>query len=77
MQRLLVDEWTPVIFYCENCKNLIEGYADSRGNLKVQCERCGVTYIKHILSPTRCSTEMFAPSGECMLCVSQSRKNKA
>ena len=76
MQQLLVDEWTPVAFFCENCRHLIEGYADSHGKMKTQCVQCGVTYKKHFVSSTKCTTEMFAPNGERLLCVFSRKKIK-
>ena len=69
MKPLFVDEWTPISFYCENCRSLVTGFVDSTGVVKAQCENCRVKYKKKIVSPTKSVTESYAPPGEQILCV--------
>ena len=59
-----MEKWTPVARFCSNCGKKIIGYRNSEGVLKVQCQYCGVVYVRKRINRRKERVEITAPEGQ-------------
>ena len=47
----LMEDWVPFSWHCVNCGNIITGYKNSRGDIKVECRRCQTVMVRTLKTP--------------------------
>ena len=57
------DEWTPFQWHCSNCGNIVTGYKNDKGTIKVQCDRCKTCMVRTIKSKVHDTIDVYAPKG--------------
>lgn len=46
-----VEDWVPFSWHCVNCGNIVTGFRNSRGDIKVECKRCQTAMIRTLKTP--------------------------
>ena len=59
-----VDEWILFTWHCANCGNIVTGYKNARGDIKVECSRCHAVMVRVIKSRRHDTIDLYAPKGE-------------
>lgn len=57
------EEWAPFSWYCVNCGNIVTGYRDCRGTIKVECKRCQTAMVRAIKTKKHDIINVYAPKG--------------
>lgn len=57
------EEWIPFSWHCSNCGNVVTGYKNQNGDIKVQCSKCHVVMIRKFKSKKHDTIDVFAPKG--------------
>ena len=60
MQR--IDECVPFQWHCVNCGDIVTGFRNSKGDIKVECKRCHTVMVRTIRNPKRDTFQVFAPA---------------
>ena len=58
-----VEEWVPFSWHCVNCGNIVTGYRNSRGDIKVECRRCRTAMVRTLKAPKQDIIKVYAPEG--------------
>lgn len=57
------DEWEPFSWHCVNCGNIVTGYKNSRGDIKVECKRCKTAMVRTLKKANEDLIRVYAPAG--------------
>ena len=57
------EEWIPFSWHCSNCGNVVTGYKNQNGDIKVQCSKCHVVMIRKFKSKKHDTIDVSAPKG--------------
>lgn len=55
------DNWKAISWYCPNCGNLVSGYPNADGNIKVTCYRSGTEMVMKVKGRRHNTLEIYAP----------------
>ena len=58
------NEWKPTKRLCTNCGQLIVGYRNEKGFVKLQCPKCGLVMVSKRMSRRHERIDITPPSGE-------------
>lgn len=58
------DEWISLSWHCSNCGNIVQGFKNSKGNIKVECNKCHVIMIRTIKGRRHDTIDLYAPRGQ-------------
>ena len=53
--------WTAFQWHCTNCGNIVTGYRNDRGLVKVDCRVCGVRMVRSRRNAGHDTIEVYAP----------------
>ncbi len=57
------EDWRPFQWHCSNCGNLVTGYKNEKGDIKVECKRCRTCMVRKLKTKTHDTIEVYAPRG--------------
>lgn len=60
------ETWRPYSCYCMNCGRKIYGYKNSKGNIKMECDRCHAITVRTVLSRRHNRMDVYAPVREAI-----------
>ncbi len=58
------DTWKPTRRHCINCGQVLTGYRNENGLVKLQCARCGLVMVSKRISRRRERIDITPPHGE-------------
>lgn len=58
-----VEEWVPFSWHYVNCGNIVTGFRNSRGDIKVECKRCKTAMIRTLKTSKHDILKVYAPEG--------------
>ena len=58
------DEWRPFSWHCANCGNIVTGFKNAKGDIKVECSRCHTVMVRKIKSRRHDTIDTYAPVGQ-------------
>lgn len=58
------DNWRTVSWYCPNCGNLVSGYPNADGIIKVTCCKSGTEMVMKIKGRRHNTLEVYAPKAQ-------------
>lgn len=58
------DNWRMVSWHCPNCGNLVSGYPNADGNVKVTCRKCGTEMVMKDKGRRHNTLEVYAPKNQ-------------
>lgn len=60
----MTDEWVPFSWHCVNCGNIVTGYKNSRGDIKVECKKCRTVMVRTLKNRKQDNITVYAPPGQ-------------
>ena len=60
----MIEEWVPFQWHCVNCGDIVTGFRNSKGDIKVECKRCHTVMVRSIRNKKRDTFEVYAPGTE-------------
>ena len=57
------EPWVPFSWHCVNCGEIVTGYKNSKGDIKVECRRCKVAMVRTLKTPRCDIIKVYAPAG--------------
>lgn len=58
------EEWIPFSWHCSSCGNVVTGYKNQNGDIKVQCSRCHVVMVRKFRNKKHDTIDVYAPKGQ-------------
>lgn len=55
------ENWRIISWYCPNCGNLVSGYPNADGNIKVTCRKCATDMVMKTKGRRHSTLETYAP----------------
>lgn len=53
--------WHPYTCYCPNCGNLLLGYQDRNGTVKMTCKSCQASIVRRMMGRRHHRLDVYAP----------------
>ena len=56
-------DWVPFSWHCVNCGNIVTGYKNGRGDIKVECRQCHTIMMRTFRTAKSDIIKVYAPKG--------------
>jgi len=58
------DGWVSLSWHCSNCGNIVVGFKNEKGDIKVECKKCHVVMIRTIKGRRHDTIDLYAPNDQ-------------
>ena len=58
------EEWKPFSWHCASCGNIVTGYKNKNGDIKVECNICRVVMVRKTRGRRHNTIDVYAPKDQ-------------